>query len=1853
MMSFNTRRAYFLLSFLFTVSFLKAQDYRIDAFRTITACEGNFFDSGGATGPYAANQNFTTTICSDGSVGSHIKLLFTQVDIFRNDQLCIFDGVNTSAPLLACAEDFSIDAVSDVISVTPTEPVSIQASAENLTGCVTVSFNSDATGQRDGWLAEISCIPACQKIEARLTTSDPMVQPLDTGWIDACPGQRIFLSAQGNFPQEGLFYNHRDSAQYIWDFGDGTVKYGQNVDHTFNTPGGYIVQLTIEDQLGCTNFNFINQRVRISDKPNFDINTAIDLNRSFCSGDTISLKAAVNGTDPNSVIAVIPKETSFLAQRIRSDSLPLPDGTGVPYETSVKFSNFRVGQTLTDVQDLNSICVNMEHSYMRDLEIKLTCPNGQSVVLHEYPGRSGARSISLGIPNDNDGNLVLPGAGFDYCWTPDATKGTWISFSATGNLGMPPTLPAGDYNAFDPLSNLEGCPLNGEWTISVEDLWAFDNGFIFSWGIQFNPALYPDLETFTPAIDSYSWTNTPDLIYFSPDSIVSTVINAGENAYIFSVQDEFGCAYDTAIIVNTLPLTHPDCYNCEEQKPLTNLRDTTLCAGESINLVAGQPFSSIRVGFTAFPMYDSIGNFTHPSSTPYESTITVNSVFPGIIVDPVEDIVSVCIDLETAETDWVNDIELFLRAPNGTLLELSSGNGGAGSNYTNTCFTPTAVTSIRDGLPPFTGNYRPEGSWSNLTGVETNGDWTLLVADTDGPLFGTLNTWSITFNSRNGITYTWSPNDGLSCANCPNPIAQPTATTTYNLQISDVFNCAYQDTVVIANVGDYQPPIINCEITDLNARTLTFNWEEQNGIPFEVRVNGGDWISPNINNITHAISGLEINQSVTLELRPNIPNIPANCTIETTTQTCTYDACSLNITPTAAPSMVSCPGQTDGSISFTIASGTGPYNFTLDGLPNGSMTSDTTGTFGNLAAGTHQIIVTDANACADTLNFTTQSPPNIQIAADIQDVSCFGGTDGTIIVSAVGGTGNLSLRWNNNATTTQITDLAANTYLLNILDLNGCSFDTSFIVTEPPLLNITLDATNLTCADDVNGTITANAVGGTGNLTYRWSNEATTSQITNLGVGNFTLTVTDENNCQMTASNTIESPDPLIITAITALPADCNGNNTGAAIVQASGGTAPYQYLWNDNLGQTSDTARFLIARTYAITVTDDNGCTVSQSVAVEEPAALSIDLQLNPVNCFGGADGTATALVDGGTAPYSYRWSDPESQTTQTALRLGGGDFNVTITDAQNCTAQQTFTILQPTAPLTARISQTFTSCFGLRESQAQVAVSGGTGPNYTYTWSNGQTTALATNLDTIIYTVTVTDERGCKETFSSSKIKEHPEYNININFNIPSCFGETNGAAGATVRTGGTGTGYRYLWNTDPVQITPLIENIVGGRSYTVTVTDDQGCVGVRSSPLPQPDPIMVSLSSTDVTCNGGNDGTTSITSISGGNQGYRFVWDAKTGNSTEANVNNLQAGTYQITVTDTLGCFTTAQVEVIQPTAVTVEFTVKDNTCNGGANGAINAKVTGGIPSYSLRWSTSDVTSKVDGLSAGTYTLTVTDANQCEFIQAADVGQPDLIQINVETGDITCAGGRDGELTILASGGTSPFTYSLDGKSFTTNPRFIGRKAGEYTLYVKDSNGCQKSMTTELVDPPAFSVFIFPTTDVLEINFGESVQLFANANNQMGKVAYSWSASFADSTLSCLDCFNPMVTPTTTTYYELLGTDESGCEARDDIQIRVRKTRTVLVPTGFTPNGDAVNNNLIVHGSSSTTVKLFRVYDRYGELVFENEQLLINDPMSGWDGTFRGKEMPAGVYVWYAEVEYEDGMKEALKGSTLLIR
>lgn len=175
-------------------------------------------------------------------------------------------------------------------------------------------------------------------------------------------------------------------------------------------------------------------------------------------------------------------------------TLALPDGDGAEYTSSITFANFGANQMLTDIADFRGICVNMEHSWVRDLEIKMRCPNGTEVILHNFGGRTGGE-VFVGTPDDNDGVDPTPGTGAEYCWTPTATNPTWLEYA---NNGLIHDIPAGDYRAFGNMSDLLGCPLNGPWSLTVTDDWPIDNGFIFSWGLRFDPSLVEDCSEWPP-----------------------------------------------------------------------------------------------------------------------------------------------------------------------------------------------------------------------------------------------------------------------------------------------------------------------------------------------------------------------------------------------------------------------------------------------------------------------------------------------------------------------------------------------------------------------------------------------------------------------------------------------------------------------------------------------------------------------------------------------------------------------------------------------------------------------------------------------------------------------------------------------------------------------------------------------------------------------------------------------------------------------------------------------------------------------------------------------------------------------------------------------------------------------------------------------------------------------------------------------------------------------------------------------------------------------------------------------------------------------------------------------------------
>ncbi|MEO8590225.1 MAG: PKD domain-containing protein [Flavobacteriales bacterium] len=319
---------------------------------------------------------------------------------------------------------------------------------------------------------------------------------------------------------------------YAWDLGGGNIVHGASVAQPFDDPGAYPVQLMVTDDQGCTSINPVELLVLVSTTPTFAGTTA---GQNVCAGEIVDLAAVVSPTGwaTSSTTAI-------------DSAAYIPDNPGTPLNSTMSISAFDAGQVLTDIADLLSVCVEMEHSYMSDLIITIICPNGQSVIMHQQGG--GGTFIGQAL----DGETVPPTMGvcWEYCWTPTTTNGTWVDSSGTSPL------PAGIYASVQPMHNLVGCPMNGDWTLSISDQAGADDGFLCGWHIDFNPAFYEGVVSFTPTLG----TNSPDSAYWSGSGFVAdpgnplngtaTPTATGANAYVFTIMDNFGCAYDTTIVLH-------------------------------------------------------------------------------------------------------------------------------------------------------------------------------------------------------------------------------------------------------------------------------------------------------------------------------------------------------------------------------------------------------------------------------------------------------------------------------------------------------------------------------------------------------------------------------------------------------------------------------------------------------------------------------------------------------------------------------------------------------------------------------------------------------------------------------------------------------------------------------------------------------------------------------------------------------------------------------------------------------------------------------------------------------------------------------------------------------------------------------------------------------------------------------------------------------------------------------------------------------------------------------------------------------------------------------------------------------
>ncbi len=613
-----------------------------------------------------------------------------------------------------------------------------------------------------------------------------------------------------------------------------------------------------------------------------------------------------------------------------------------------------------------------------------------------------------------------------------------------------------------------------------------------------------------------------------------------------------------------------------------------------------------------------------------------------------------------------------------------------------------------------------------------------------------------------------------------------------------------------------------------------------------------------------------------------------NYSVTVTDNASATDVANVTITEPSAVSVsssvtdVSCFGGNDGSATANPSGGTPGYTYLWS---DGQTTQTATG----LSQGNYSVTVTDANGCTEVDNITVDEPNALSTTASATDASCNAGSDGTATASPVGGNTPYTYLWSDGQTTATATGLAAGNYSVTVTDANGCTGNANATVGEPSAISVGTSTTDASCNGGTDGTATASPSGGTPGYTYLWSDGQTTATATGLGAGNYSVTVTDANGCTANANVTVSEATSLVVTA-SGTDVSCNGGNDGTATAGVSGGTTPYTYLWSD--GQTTATATNLTAGNYSVTVTDNVGCSALDNVTINEPSALSASASATDVSCNAGNDGTATAFGSGGTPSYSYLWSD--GQTTGTATGLIAGNYSVTITDANGCTDVANTTVSEPSA-LSASASATDASCNAGNDGTATASPTGGT-PGYTYLWSDGQTTATATGLAAGNYSVTVTDANGCT-TNANTTVGEPSVVTATASTTAnASCNAGNDGSA--TVAAGGGTPGYTYLWSDG--QTTATATGLAAG-AYTVTVTDASGCTANDGVTITEPSALNLSISGTDESAPGANDGAADLT-VSGGTPGYTFLWNTS---ATTEDISGLAGGTYDVDVTDANGC------------------------------------------------------------------------------------------------------------------------------------------------------------------------------------------------------------------------------------------------------------------------------------------------------------------------------------------------------------
>jgi gliding motility-associated-like protein len=1066
-------------------------------------------------------------------------------------------------------------------------------------------------------------------------------------------------------------------------------------------------------------------------------------------------------------------------------------------------------------------------------------------------------------------------------------------------------------------------------------------------------------------------------------------------------------------------------------------------------------------------------------------------------------------------------------------------------------------------------------------------------------------------------TYTWSPS-GVNVDNIGS-----LCVGNYPVSVSSANGCLVTDSVTVTSTVTLT--------TVMTATNVSCNGNADGHANVSVSGSPGPF--------TYTWSTIGGNAATSTNLAPGTYTVnvtdAAGCT--------TLDSISISeppvLTATVTETDITCFGANNGTATVTASGGTGAYSYSW--TPTGGMSSTANG----LSPNTYTATVTDVNGCSVSASGLVSEPSILSLTISSTSLTCSGLSNGSTSVNATGGTGAYTYTWapsgGNSATAN---GLAFGNYTVTVNDANGCVAAASVLVNQPNAITTTITTTDALCFG-ANGSATVTASGGTGAYTYSWMPVGGTLPTATLPQGNYSVTITDANNCSVTTSTTINQPAVLTAT-VTKTDITCFGANNGTATVIANGGTGAYTYSWTPS-GGTNSTANGLSQNNYTATVTDANGCSVSASNLVSEPSIITLTASSTSATCNGLSNGTASVNASGGTGAYTYTWS-PTGGNSATANGLAFGNYTVTVKDANGCIMTASTSVNQPTA-ITVTLTSTNASC-NTNNGSITANASGGTGA-YAYTWMpSGGNSNTANNLGPGNYSVTVLDANNCSVT-SNTTITQPPTFSINISSVSTTCNGGSDGSLTANIM-GGTAP-FVYVWSPSG-GTNAATGAILSAGVYSVSVTDGGLCSGTATVAVNQPSIVTVSATGQSV-CNGASASLNAL--AAGGNGGpYTYTWNTG-GTGSPLSVTTTVNATYTVIATDIKGCASTpdtAMVNVLAPLSILVAS--NDTTC-AGQPASLSAIPGGGKGTYTVTWSPSGLQGNSINVSPNvttTYTATVTDG--CTTIHPSAVGQVTVLQNPTLNFNPNPASGCAPVCVTFAAAASNvtgnnivSYTWNFgDGSGANgLNASHCYTTSGNFNVYLLGITqmGCRDSiLKNSLIDVFPQPVANFNASSFITDIYDPTVYF---TDLSTGGVT-NWNWSFQPGTSAAQ---NPSHTFLSEGTYPvtLIVKNANGCSDTITRDVIIKPVFTFYAPNAFSPNFDGSNDNFLPTGDAwdLATFNLW-VFDRWGNQIYHS-----GDVSKGWDGSRRGEIVQEDVYVWKVELYDTFGAPHEYNGHVSLIK